>query len=156
MKNHILIIALFIGLIFPACSKRDNSCTQTIDAAPASEVLVLDEYIAANNIEAKKDERGFYYKVEALGTGTHPDLCSEIVVNYKGWLTNNVTFDQGENASFDLNGLIAGWQAGIPLIARGGRIILYLPPSLGYGSTATNGIPANSILIFSIDLVKIK
>jgi len=156
MRNYILVIALFAGLFTASCNKKDSSCTAAIEGAPASEVLVLDEYIVANSIDAKKDDRGFYYKIETTGTGTHPDLCSDIIVNYQGWLTNGNSFDSGQNASFELSGLIKGWQAGIPLIARNGKIKLYLPPSLAYGSRATSGIPANSILIFEIELVKIK
>jgi FKBP-type peptidyl-prolyl cis-trans isomerase FkpA len=48
--------------------------------------------------------------------------------------------------------LILGWQYGIPLVKAGGRIMLYLPPSLGYGSQSTGTIPANSVLIFDITL----
>ncbi|MEY3433469.1 MAG: hypothetical protein RL131_1405, partial [Bacteroidota bacterium] len=42
---------------------------------------------------------------------------------------------------------------GLPLINAGGKIKLYLPPSLGYGSRAVGSIPANSVLIFEITLV---
>ncbi|HAD33478.1 MAG TPA: FKBP-type peptidylprolyl isomerase, partial [Chitinophagaceae bacterium] len=55
--------------------------------------------------------------------------------------------------SFGLDGLIVGWQEGIPLIGAGGKIKLYLPPSLAYGSNANGNIPANSSLIFDIDLL---
>ena len=48
-----------------------------------------------------------------------------------------------------------GWQAAIPLIAPGGSITLYLPSSLAYGARAQNGTPANSILIFKIDLIRV-
>jgi len=75
-----------------------------------------------------------------------------VVVNYVGKLTNGTIFDSGNNVSFSLGGLITGWQEGIPLIAPGGSITLYLPPSLAYGSRATGSIPANSNLIFKIDL----
>ena len=64
-------------------------------------------------------------------------------------------FDSGNGVSFGLNQLIVGWQEGIPLIAPGGSITLYLPPSLAYGAQAQQGIPANSILVFQIDLIRI-
>ena len=54
-----------------------------------------------------------------------------------------------------LSQVVVGWQQGIPLIAPGGNITLYLPPSLAYGPQAQTGIPANSILIFKIDLLGI-
>ncbi|MEN9448088.1 MAG: hypothetical protein RJA25_1378, partial [Bacteroidota bacterium] len=44
------------------------------------------------------------------------------------------------------------WQEGIPLIGKGGKIKLLIPSALGYGTTAHGAIPANSILIFDIQL----
>ena len=55
-------------------------------------------------------------------------------------------------ADFMLNGVIPGWTDGIPLIKQGGRIHLYIPPSLGYGNRAVESIPANSILLFDVTL----
>jgi FKBP-type peptidyl-prolyl cis-trans isomerase FkpA len=104
---------------------------------------------------ATADERGFYYTIHSAGSGTKPTICSNVTVNYTGKLTTGSTFDSANGISFDLNRLIVGWQAGIPLIAPGGSITLYLPPSLAYGSQAQTGIPANSILVFRIDLVKV-
>ena len=70
---------------------------------------------------------------------------------------NNVKFDENlTGTTFALGGLILGWQKGIPLIQKGGSINLYIPPSLGYGANATGSIPANSILVFTIQLVDFK
>lgn len=156
MKNLILIISVITACAFFAgCSKKDESCNPSFDAAPVSEVLALEQYLSTNKIEATKNDLGFYYKIEAAGTGEHPDACSEVDVNYKGSLTNGNIFEQKQNLHFQLKGLIKGWQVGIPLIGKGGKITLYLPPSLAYGDRESNGIPANSILIFTIDLIKV-
>jgi FKBP-type peptidyl-prolyl cis-trans isomerase FkpA len=74
-------------------------------------------------------------------------------VKYTGRLTNGSVFDSSTGATFALANLITGWQQGIPYIGKGGKITLYLPPSLGYGSQASGSIPANSILIFEIELI---
>ena len=55
--------------------------------------------------------------------------------------------------SFNLLELIQGWQKGLPLVKKGGKIKLIIPPSLGYGATPQQGIPANSVLVFDIELV---
>ncbi|GAB3271674.1 hypothetical protein GCM10027347_43080 [Larkinella harenae] len=123
--------------------------------APEAEVAVLKEFIEASGTSATADERGFYYAIHAPGSGPHPTVRSNVTVNYEGSLTNGKVFDSGKNISFGLYQLILGWQEGIPLIAPGGSITLYLPPSLAYGSRAQAGIPANSILIFKIDLIRI-
>jgi FKBP-type peptidyl-prolyl cis-trans isomerase FkpA len=156
MKNIILILSVIVSCgIFAGCSKKDQSCKPEIDAAPDTEVQALEQYLSANKIEATKDSHGFYYKIDAAGAADHPDACSEVSVNYKGTLTNGTIFDQNENIKFQIKTLVPGWVLGIPLIGKGGKITLYLPPSLGYGNSAPNGIPANSILIFSIDLVNV-
>lgn len=155
MKNIILLAALVSGILMTGCNKKDSKCQTITDTAPASEVNALDLYISNNKIEASKDSRGFYYRIENAGNSQHPDVCSQVIVNYKGTLTTGATFDQASNITFTLSGLIKGWQAGIPMVGQGGRIVLYLPPYFGYGSSPAGNIPANSILIFYIDLVKV-
>ena len=123
--------------------------------APEAEVAILKEFIDAIGISATADERGFYYIIHSPGSGPKPTVRSNVTVNYEGSLTNGKVFDSGKNISFGLYQLILGWQEGIPLIAPGGSITLYLPPSLAYGSRAQGGIPANSILIFKIDLIRV-
>jgi len=153
--KKLLIVSLFLAAI-TSCNKKDdnnnNNCPDVTTTAPASEVATLRTYIQANNIIAVEDPRGFFYTIDAPGSGSKPTACSGVTVNYVGKLTDGTTFDSGNNVTFSLGRLIIGWQEGIPLIAPGGSITLYLPPSLAYGSRATGGIPANSNLIFKIDL----
>lgn len=152
MRGSFLIVMMLItGMV--ACKKDDvKKCPEVTIAAPASEVENLKTFIQANNITAVEDARGFFYSIDAPGSGTKPTACSEVVVDYVGKLTNGSVFDSGNNKSFYLSGLITGWQEGIPLIAPGGSMTLYLPPSLGYGPVAKGDIPANSNLIFQINL----
>lgn len=147
------VCSLFAG----SCQQTNQPCTQTniTTKAPQEEVIALKQYINDSRIPAKADDRGFYYTIQSPGSGTKPTVCSNVTVNYTGMLTNGKVFDSASGISFDLNQLIVGWQEGIPLLAPGGRITLYLPPSLAYGSQEQNDIPANSILVFKIDLVEI-
>jgi FKBP-type peptidyl-prolyl cis-trans isomerase FkpA len=150
MKRSVWVLfACVIATV--SCKKKDN-CPEVTVTAPASEVTNLRAYIQANNINAVEDPRGFFYVITAAGTGDKPTPCSNVTVNYVGKLTSGSTFDAHNNASFNLGGLILGWQEGIPLVANGGSITLYLPPSLAYGSQAQTGIPANSNLVFQIDV----
>lgn len=161
MKNIILGLLTF-SVVFISCSKKDETCNQTDSPiiAPASETTAVEAYLNSAGVTgAQKHPSGFYYKISQQGTGKAVvNLCSIVTVNYSGRLTNGTYFDPTtpgttRNASFELGGLIVGWEKGIPLISSGGKITLYIPPSLGYGSNANGSIPANSILIFEIELL---
>jgi peptidylprolyl isomerase len=93
------------------------------------------------------------------GTGPAATAGSTVNVQYVGELyKGGKQFDaswndgSGQPVSLPLSGVIKGWQQGIPGMKVGGRRELIIPPSLGYGSTAQSKIPANSTLVFVIDL----
>lgn len=156
--KRLALIPVLAALILAAgsCNKAENAdnCGPVMTTAPAAEVSHLREYISANNISAIADSRGFYYSIRDSGGTARPTVCSSVQVNYAGRLTNQTQFDAGSQVRFKLGGLITGWKAGIPLIGAGGRITLYLPPSLAYGAAEQPRIPANSILIFEIELLQ--
>ena len=154
MKKLIAIL-LISCTVFASCSKDEiPDCSPVNITAPAAEVQAVQDYLTTAGITATEDARGFFYTITAPGVGSKPTVCNAVTVNYTGKLTNGTTFDSANGVSFNLSQLIVGWQEGIPLIAKGGSIILYLPPSLGYGSAAVGSIPANSILVFTIDLTE--
>ena len=126
-------------------------------AAPASEVTQLEAYLSSASITtATKHCSGMYYIIDAAGSGATANVCNTVAVKYKGQLTNGTIFDQSATpVSFQLNGLIEAWKKGIPLIKPGGKIRLYCPPSLAYGNQAAGTIPANSILIFEVELTNV-
>ncbi|MBK6481776.1 MAG: FKBP-type peptidyl-prolyl cis-trans isomerase [Chitinophagaceae bacterium] len=153
IRNRIL--AFLIVMVSISCNKNDGNCPDVTDTAPASEVATLKAYLDAANITATEDPRGFFYTIISAGSGDQPSACDGVTVDYTGELTNGVEFDNGTDVSFNLSQLITGWQAGIPLIAPGGQIILYLPPSLAYGSSGSGTIPPNANLIFTIKLIDV-
>jgi len=62
------------------------------------------------------------------------------------------SWDRGESIAFPLNGLIAGWQEGIPGMKVGGRRQLTIPPALAYGESGSHRL-AGRTLVFVIDLI---
>jgi FKBP-type peptidyl-prolyl cis-trans isomerase FkpA len=156
------LVLLFTALIFSvACNKDENNCPFSDDpvTVPASEITALEDYLASKGItNAIKDPRGFYYFITTAGSGTTAGVCNRIAVNYVGKLTNDTIFDQttGTPVTFFLGEVIPGWVKGIPLIKPGGKITLYLPPSLAYGGATVPGIPPNSILIFDVELLNVQ
>ena len=70
-----------------------------------------------------------------------------------GYFLDEKEFDSGVNSEFGLFQVIEGWQIGIPKFGKGGKGKLLVPSRLGYGSKARGSIPANSTLIFDIELL---
>ena len=158
MRKVLISAVLSTVMLLCSCSKKDHNnrnCSTVNVVAPSSETATLKTYIDSNHIDATADPRGFYYKIIDAGTGDHPTVCSGVVVTYSAKLTNGTEVDKGTDASWDLYTLITGWQEGIPLIAKGGSIILFLPPSLAYGSAGAGAVPPNAILMFNITLSSI-
>ncbi|QQL48918.1 FKBP-type peptidyl-prolyl cis-trans isomerase [Mucilaginibacter ginkgonis] len=160
MKKLILLLAITV-LGFSACKKEDTSAADASAAATAAAQAAADDatiqaYIKANNITATKDPSGVYYSVITAGAGAYPTSTSVISVNYTGTLVTGTQFDKGNLTNTALGGLIKGWQYGIPHINAGGRIMLLIPSALGYGATGAGTIPANSVLVFTIDLISFR
>lgn len=114
----------------------------------------------AKQMGAQKTANGVLYKVNKPGTGSAPTDSNTVVVNYKGTLVDGTEFDnsykRGEPLSFRLDGVIPGWTEGLKHIKKGGKIQLVIPPERAYGKTGVPGIPANSTLVFDVELLDIK
>ena len=76
-----------------------------------------------------------------------------VLVNYTASTLDGHVFDQTahEPLHVDVGRVMPGWNDGIQKIDVGGKIRLYIPPSLGYGSDAVSGVPADSTLIYDIE-----
>jgi FKBP-type peptidyl-prolyl cis-trans isomerase FkpA len=108
----------------------------------------------------KKNASGLLYKIEKAGEGESPKATDSVKVHYKGTLTDGTVFDssydRGEPIEFQLNQLIPAWVEAIPMLKKGGKMEIVVPPALGYGERQAGKIPANSTLIFEIELLDFK
>ncbi len=97
-----------------------------------------------------------------VGEGTEVANGDTVVVHYIGTLQNGVEFDnsnkRGEPFTFTVGKgqVIKGWEQGLVGMKIGGQRILVVPPDLAYGSTSIGPIPANSTLVFVIELLEIR
>ncbi len=103
---------------------------------------------------------GLRFKVISYGSGPKPKANSTVKCLYVGKLIDGKIFDSTRNrnnepAEFSLDAVIPAWTEGLQYIGVGGKIILYAPPSLAYGSRRIGPIPPDSVLIFEIELVDI-
>lgn len=97
---------------------------------------------------------GLRYRDVVVGTGAEPSSSTATVrVNYVGRLLNGTRFDGNNGTSFRLDQVIAGWTEGLASMRVGGHRQLVIPANLAYGGTARPGIPANSTLVFDVELL---
>jgi FKBP-type peptidyl-prolyl cis-trans isomerase FkpA len=149
-----IVLCVLVTVALAGCSKSNNKgCTST---SPAEDDAKMLAYISANGITATKHASGLYYQIIDAGTGAMPALSSNVTVKYTGKLTDNSVFDSSPSVAFPLGNLITGWQIGIPLIKKGGKIKLIIPPYLGYGCEANGPLPQNAVLFFDIELLDVK
>jgi len=106
---------------------------------PAPTTLIITDVIVGEGAEAIAGGR---VEVHYLG------------VDFENGEEFDSSWDRGESITFPLNGLIAGWQEGIPGMKVGGRRQLVIPPALAYGETGGHRL-AGRTLVFIIDLLNV-
>ncbi|WP_118972415.1 FKBP-type peptidyl-prolyl cis-trans isomerase [Taibaiella koreensis] len=129
---------------------------------------LIQEYLKTKGIRnAKKSPSGFYYVIHTPGTGLSPKAGQTVNVNYTGQNLKGEKFDSNVDPAFHhvepfnfqlgKNGVIKGWDQGVALMKKGMKATFYLPSNLAYGDHgAGDKIPANTVLIFDIELLSFK
>jgi FKBP-type peptidyl-prolyl cis-trans isomerase FkpA len=155
LKSKILMIATVMIMSLSACNKLedyDEEAQMQVDRE------IIEQYITEQKLTDVKESNGVFYQIIKPGTGTKDlQLVDTFVVNYEGRLLDGTLFDQSKQDPFKgpLNGVIEGWQLGLPLIKEGGQIRLLIPSPLAYTNKKIGPIPANSPLDFTVELVKV-
>ncbi|MCF7689854.1 MAG: FKBP-type peptidyl-prolyl cis-trans isomerase [Cephaloticoccus sp.] len=102
---------------------------------------------------------GLCYEILKPGTGPNVKATDSVTINYTGMLLNGQVFDsseqQGQPLTIALSEAIPGWAEGMQKINKGGKIKLYIPPSLAFGDEGAGGIPPASSVIFEIEVLEI-
>lgn len=143
-------------------------------------------FMGANNLESSMEENttgqqqqatttdanvvdlggGLFVRDITVGTGAEAVNGTRVYAKYVGRLTDGTVFDASElhaetkdtGFSFVLGNdqVIQGWHKGILGMKVGGQRLIQVPPELAYGAQAYGPIPANSTLVFAIELVKVE
>lgn len=98
---------------------------------------------------------------EKVGSGPPAEAGDTLTVNYVGKLTDGTVFDasarHGQSFSFKIgaNSVIAGWDQGLLGARAGGKRVLVVPPSYGYGASPGHPLQ-DKVLIFEVEIVKIQ
>lgn len=104
---------------------------------------------------------GLQYEVVTKGDGAQPSATDVVSVHYEGTLTDGKVFDssikRGSPIDLPVSGVIPGWVEALQLMHVGEKVKLFIPSELAYGAQSPSPeIPANSVLIFDLELLSIK
>lgn len=161
-------------LIAPALAALTLSACATAPAAPPAPAGPATQenwdagqaaYLAWNGARRgwTTTDTGLQYRRigRARPQGAQPKATDTVKVHYRGTRIDGVEFDssyaRGEPAEFPLNRVIAGWTQGVALMHEGETLEFVIPAALAYGGRRVGAdIPANSTLIFTVELLEVK
>lgn len=94
-----------------------------------------------------------------VGSGAEVVATSTLTLHYTlmKWSDGSIlesSWSSGTPSTFQLSGLIQGWQQGLPGVKVGGRRLLVIPPALGYGPMAGHPLEKDT-LIFAVDIIAV-
>ena len=122
--------------------------------------LIITQTFGQMN-DFKTTPTGLQYKIHAKGKGPKANPGDRVSVHYEGKLMNDTVFDSSyrRNQPFTFalgqGQVIKGWDEGIALLNEGDSATFIIPSELGYGAQQAGSIPPNSVLKFTVNLVKV-
>jgi FKBP-type peptidyl-prolyl cis-trans isomerase FkpA len=134
--------------VAPAPVRTDNA----IIALPLNPVVPAGQRLCSTTATS-----GLGSTVLRAGAGARPAAGDVVLVNYIGYLAaTGAVFDQGMRSPLPVNGVIPGFSQGLQTMARSGVARFCIPAAMGYGAQASGPIPANSDLVFQVELLDFK
>jgi FKBP-type peptidyl-prolyl cis-trans isomerase len=159
-----------------AMMKEQEKSAERAKALLVEEAKTIDAYLAKNKLKGQKTASGLVYVIEREGTGDSTTVGSTLYVNYAGYLLDGPLFDTSYPELAKANNMfseerpyeplpvnvgvgqvIPGWDEGLMLLKKGSKAKFIIPSPLGYGEGGAGAmIPANSILVFDVEVTDIK
>ena len=106
-------------------------------------------------------ESGVEIKITHKGKGARPSQGDRVIVHYTGKLEDGTKFDSSvdRDEPFRFNvgvgQVIRGWDEAFMMLEQGDKATLTIPAEAGYGKRAVGIIPANSTLVFDVELLEV-
>lgn len=166
MKKLFYIISTAFALGLYSCGE-DKTQSYVIDCdfadeieereyeVPNEERAYIKAYLDENSIVAIEHAEGFFYTIVEPGDEVKLERCYNTVTNFKIFTFDGHYIDFGTGTSFSLydTGTIIGLRLGLTTIGDKGKVKLYVPPSLAYGSKGADpAIGPNEYLIIDVEL----
>ena len=131
------------------------SAPQRLEANDAIIPLPLNPIVpAAQRLCRSRTPSGLGFTMLRPGSGAKPAESDVVLVNYIGYFaTTGAVFDQGVRSIFPVKDVIAGFSEGLQMMAPDGIARFCVSAALGYGAQATGPIPANTDLVFQVELL---
>jgi len=135
--------------------------TGASEAKAKPNIAAGEKFLAANKSKpgVKTTASGLQYEVVVEGKGPKPTLNDSVTCHYRGTLIDGTEFDnsytRGEPITFPISGVIKGWTEALQLMPEGSKYKLYIPQQLAYGMYEQDRIPAGSVLLFDVELIKV-
>jgi FKBP-type peptidyl-prolyl cis-trans isomerase len=130
------------------------SCEKESDAE--KEEAAIEAYLLENNITISPTYSGLYYIETFKGKGAAADGGDKVSVRYRGTFLDGEEFDSGVYTfTIGRGEVIRGWDEGISYMNEGGKAILLIPSSLGYGPYGSGDIPGYTPLLFEVELMDV-
>ncbi len=139
--------------------RRQKQIQAYVENQMRKELQVIAAYAKDQGMPFQMADSGLFYLIEQAGEGEKAEPGKEVSVHYTGRLLNGKVFDsshqRNQPITFTLGQgkVIQGWEEGLALFRVGGKGRLIIPSLLGYGPRQMGSIPAESILLFDIELV---
>jgi peptidylprolyl isomerase len=139
-------------LAFAACASAGGRPPDISDTA-------FERSLAINLATMTRTPSGVYYEDVKPGDGDVIRAKKQVTIKYTGWLPNGNKFDSnadGIEFMFSAGRVIRGWDDGLEGMRVGGIRKLVIPPELGYGFRDAGKIPAGSVLVFRVEVVRMR
>ena len=157
LKYTVKILKVQSKAEFEKEMEAKNSADKKIAAKQTSqEPVLIAAFITETGKKFEKTASGLYYSIENPGSGLSPQIGETWVVNYRGTFMDGEEFDKGTDVEMPLGQMIQGFNEALTLMKAGGKATFVLPSTIGYGYQSRGPIPANSVLVFEIEVISKK
>jgi FKBP-type peptidyl-prolyl cis-trans isomerase FkpA len=158
MKTIFSVLSLVGMIILVSCGLNDpNDPSPAFAEQLAIDIELIDAYLLENEIVAETHESGIQYAHNVIGDGPSPEMGDLVVIKFNGMFFDGTNFGE-DSIGFTLklsDPTLVVLQVIIPLMNVGGSTTMYSPSGYCFGKNGAIGVPANSNLIFEIELLAI-